>query len=88
MALTFMNRSRSFDASRNRVRFLGHDGMFEVPFSVEANALGVNETDDAAAEADSLAAFDAFRSRIHDVARKVYSHSRRPAYVITKGDFG
>ncbi|WP_157020365.1 DUF1488 family protein [Mesorhizobium xinjiangense] len=39
MTLEFPNRSRSFDDVRNAVRFIGHDGMFEVPFFVEAAAL-------------------------------------------------
>ncbi|MGO8112649.1 DUF1488 family protein, partial [Rhizobium leguminosarum] len=30
MALAFLNQSRSFDAARNAVRFIGHDGMFQV----------------------------------------------------------
>ena len=32
MTLGFPNPSRSFDEVRNAVRFIGHDGMFEVPF--------------------------------------------------------
>ena len=40
MTLDFPNRSRSFDEARNAVRFIGHDGMFEVPFFVEAGRTG------------------------------------------------
>ena len=39
MALSFPNPSRSFDESRKGVRFVGHDGVFEVPFFIEADAL-------------------------------------------------
>ena len=39
MALNFPNPSRSFDESRKGVRFVGHDGVFEVPFFIEADAL-------------------------------------------------
>ena len=39
MALAFPNRSRSYDDVRHRVRFVGHDGMIEVPFFVETDAL-------------------------------------------------
>lgn len=39
MTLLFPNSSRSFDEKRNAVRFLGHEGMFEVRFFVEAEAL-------------------------------------------------
>lgn len=38
MALTFPNRSRSYDTAHQRVRFLGYDGLFEVPFFIEAAA--------------------------------------------------
>lgn len=39
MTLEFLNPSRSFDEVRNAIRFIGHDGMFEVPFFVEVEAL-------------------------------------------------
>ncbi|TIX53614.1 MAG: DUF1488 domain-containing protein, partial [Mesorhizobium sp.] len=39
MTLNFPNRSRSYDAAAKRIRFVGHDGMFEVPFFVEIAAL-------------------------------------------------
>ena len=38
MTLAFPNPSRSFDEVRNAVRFIGHDGMFEVPFFIDADA--------------------------------------------------
>ncbi|KQU81845.1 hypothetical protein ASD00_34750 [Ensifer sp. Root31] len=39
MALTFPNRSRSFDETRNAVLLLADDGMFEVTFFIESSAL-------------------------------------------------
>ncbi|WP_157020243.1 DUF1488 family protein [Mesorhizobium xinjiangense] len=86
MTLGFPNRSRSFDDARNAVRFIGHDGMFEVPFFVEADALtrpGSVEL----SEADFLAAFDAARGSIHDVAREAYSCGRRTSYILTAAEF-
>ncbi|MDZ5697495.1 DUF1488 domain-containing protein [Chelativorans sp. M5D2P16] len=83
MTLTFPNRSRSYDETRERVRFIGHDGMFEVRFSVETNALST-ATDD---EAHYLAAFDAARTTIHDVAREIYRNARKTEYVLTAADF-
>jgi hypothetical protein len=86
VTLHFPNRSRSFDETRNAVRFIGHDGMLEVPFFVEAAALarpggtGFSET-------DILQAFDAARSSIHDVAREAYSHRRQTYYTLTPADF-
>lgn len=86
MALEFINPSRSFDEVRNAVRFLGHDGMFEVPFFVETAALaqrGQTQT----SEADFLTAFDSARTSIHNVAREAYSHGRRTSYTLTAADF-
>ncbi len=81
MTLDFPNRSRSYDESRHAVRFIGHDGMFEVVFFVEANALARSGSG-MPSEADCLTAFDAARSSIHDMARKAYS-GRRGTYVLT-----
>ncbi|WP_159588209.1 DUF1488 domain-containing protein [Chelativorans xinjiangense] len=83
MTLTFPNRSRSYDEAGQRVRFIGHDGMFEVPFFVETDALSTA----AASEAHYLAAFDAARAMIHDVAREIYGSARRTVYVLTAADF-
>ena len=86
MTLSFPNPSRSFDEARNAVRFIGHDGMFEVPFFVQVDALGVGGAS-AAREAESLTAFDAARGSIHDVAREAYSQGRRTSYTLTPADF-
>ncbi len=85
MALTFPNRSRSYDEAHQRVRFLGHDGLFEVPFFVEAAAFpsATSHT----TEEDCLAAFDAERGTIIEVARQVYSYGHKNTYVLTPADF-
>lgn len=90
MTLDFPNRSRSFDEARNAVRFIGYDGMFSVPFYVEAAALArsLGKQDGAkASEAECLAAFDAARGSIQDVARETYANSRRTSYILTTSDF-
>lgn len=86
MTLEFPNRSRSFDEARNAVRFIGHDGMFEVPFFVEAAALARPGSTELS-QTDCLTAFDAARGSIHDVAREAYSHGRRTSYILTAADF-
>ncbi|MEX0954050.1 MAG: DUF1488 family protein [Rhizobiaceae bacterium] len=83
MTLTFHNRSRSYDKVRQRVRFIGHDGVFEVPFFVETGALPTATN----SEADNLAAFDAARATIHDVAHEIYGNERKTMYVLTARDF-
>ncbi len=82
MTLTFPNRSRSFDQARKGVRFIAYDGMFEVPFFIDAAAL---EHESAAAEA-CLAAFDAGRAAIHDAAMRIYRGRKSAIYVIGQAD--
>ncbi|MCP9232411.1 DUF1488 domain-containing protein [Mesorhizobium sp. M0045] len=87
MTLNFPNPSRSYDAAAKRVRFVGHDGMFEVPFFIEVTALSTVNPAASGAEAEFLSAFDAKRSSIHDIAREAYSHGRKNMYVLTPADF-
>ncbi|MDI7865193.1 DUF1488 domain-containing protein [Rhizobiaceae bacterium n13] len=86
MTLIFPNRSRSYDEARHAVRFLGYDGMFEVPFSIEAAALAKSGSSGIAAS-ECLMAFDAARVTILDVAREAYSRGRRALYVLNANDF-
>ena len=90
MALAFPNPSRSFDTARNAVRFVGHDGMFQVLFFVEVGALTKSDSalqSTGASETRCLSSFDALRKSIQDVARKAYSYRRRPSYTLTAADF-
>lgn len=86
MTLTFPNPSRSFDEAHNVVRFTGYDGVFQVPFVVEAAALMTSDGK-VLLEAECLTAFDAARDLILDVARKAYSAKRRSSYTLTAADF-
>lgn len=90
MTLTFPNPSRSFDEARNAVRFTGYDGMFQVPFFIEAGALtkaDANLPESGSPETKCLSAFDALRTSIYDVARKAYSRGRHTSYTLTTSDF-
>lgn len=82
MTLTFPNGSRSFDEDRQGVRFIAYDGMFEVPFLVEAAAL----PDAHASEDACLAAFDAARRSIRAAAIRIYKGRRPTIYVIGAAD--
>ena len=81
MRLSFPNPSRSFDATRTRVRFWGYDNAIEVSFLVEKDALESLCPGMSHVEADVLDAFDRVRARIHEVAEKVYARSKRGSYV-------
>jgi hypothetical protein len=80
MSLSFPNRSRSYDPSGRRIRFIGHDGMFEVSFFVAADVFPAATT-----EAGYLAAFDKARDAVETVARKAYG--RKNTYLLTPADF-
>ena len=88
MTLAFPNPSRSFDAARNAVLFFGHDGLFEIRFIVEAEALARNGAPRAGMSEDQcLSAFDEMRDSILSVAREVYSQRRRNTNTLTAADF-
>lgn len=90
MTLAFLNPSRSFDKAKKAVRFIGHDGMFEVRFFVEAGALarvGPSAGRTQLSESECLTAFDGARRSIYDVAREAYSHGRHTDYTLTAADF-
>lgn len=81
MTLSFPNSARSYDEAHSRVRFVGHDGMFEVKFFVLAEVLAGSLSQRTATERDYLASFDALRSRILEAAKRAYKS--RPNRTIT-----
>jgi len=84
MPLIFPNKSRSYDPSHNRVRFVGYDGVFEIAFLVEADALTTGNRDHD--ETNYLAAFDAARDAIEQAAQQAYSKGRNTMIVLTAAD--
>ena len=89
MSLNFPNPSRSFDATKNRVRFWGYDSAMEVSFFVELDALKKLRPEMGNLEEGFLEAFDAARNRIYEVAAKVYVRggNRSYAYNLAAKDF-
>jgi hypothetical protein len=88
MTLRFPNPSRSYDADRGRIRFWGHDDAIEVPFFLEEAAIFRLLPKTLNAEAAILAAFDAARDRICEIASKAYRASGgRSFYVLAASDF-
>ena len=83
MSLEFPNRSRSYDPGNRRIRFTGHDGMFEIAFSIDADALSSDVFDAAEAESAYLKAFDAASTFIREVARTAYKRTKRHSYAFT-----
>jgi len=87
MALGFPNRSRSYDARRNLIRFWGHDSALEISFFVEVAALRKLCSQTMDDEAAYLAAFETVRDRIHDAARSAYSRTQKDVYLLAATDF-
>ena len=87
MALSFPNRSRSFDATRRVVRFWGYDTAMEAAFFVSEEALKRVQPDMPLDEASILRAFDLHRDQICATAAKVYARGRRGSYDLASSDF-
>ena len=89
MKVDFPNPSRSYDESKSRVRFWGYDKSMEISFYVEEDALKRLCPDMSSAEAGFLQAFDTARTRIYEVAEKIYKSSanRSLSYVLAAKDF-
>ena len=87
MSLNFPNDSRSYDETRNAVRFWGYESAMEVSFFVTADALCRLEARDLADERAFLAAFDAHRVRIRSAADKIFSGPKKGSYEIGASSF-
>jgi hypothetical protein len=87
MSLIFPNLSRSFDCTRDAVRFWGYDSAIECSFFVTRAALTRLEPNLHADEISLLGTFDTHRSLICQTARKVYARGRRGSYDLDATDF-
>lgn len=81
MALGFPNQARSFDSTKNRISFLGHDKIMEVSFFIEAEALQKLDPRAGNSETDLLGAFDVAITQIHEAAQKAYKSGNQGSYV-------
>jgi hypothetical protein len=87
LALNFPNASRSYDETRNLVRFWGYDSALEICFFIEVGALCKLMPQTKNMEADCLEAFDTAREHIFEAARKVYARGRCGPYLLAAADF-
>ena len=87
MTLQFPNFSRSFDTTRDAVRFWGYDSAMEASFFVTEDALKRVQPDVAFDQIGALLAFDRNRPLIHATAAKVYARGRKGSYDLVAGDF-
>ena len=87
MALTFPNQSRSYDATRNAVRFWGYDSAMEASFFVTADALRRLRPSAESNEASLLLAFDLNRDLICSAAARVFARGNKGSYDLNSSDF-
>ena len=83
MFLSFPNQTRSYHEGGHFIRFFGHDGLTEVAFKVDVEALSQTSH----GETEILAAFDSLREKIYSVAREVHSHGKMLFYALSASDF-
>jgi hypothetical protein len=87
MALNFPNCSRSYDTTKQRIRFWGYDDALEISFFIEDAALDQLAPAMRRDEAGCLESFDINRTRILEVASQRYSRRRGPAHILVASDF-
>jgi hypothetical protein len=88
MTIGFPNASRSFDVTRNAVRFWGHDRSMETSFYISAEALHRLVPGAAGNQEALLEVFDRNRPRICAAAAKIYGNGRKGgSYDLHSSDF-
>lgn len=83
MELTFPNPSRSYDATRDAIRFWAYDQTMEVVFFMQTGALLKIDSKSKTDEIGLLDTFDVNRDRIHRLASKVYSRRQYNSHVFS-----
>lgn len=86
MTIMFPNRSRSYDVTRQAVRFWGYDRSMESSFFIMLDALRRIQPNLQSNSFDILRAFDENRERIYTIAAKVYARGRKGSYDLNAAD--
>ena len=86
-AVTFPNRSRSYDATRHMVCFWGYDRSMEKAFSMRADAIKQIQPNLQPDEAGLLHAFDINRDLIYKIAARVYACGPKGSYALDVANF-
>lgn len=87
MPLTFPNQSRSYDHTRDAIRFWGYQSAMEYSFFVTAAALRRIQPHLQGSETSLLATFDANRDLICKVAGRVHARGVKGSYELLAADF-
>ena len=87
MTISFPNQSRSFDSTRNAVRFWGYDSAMETSFFITADALRRLCPGAGNNEVNLLKVFDSNRDLILMTASRLYVRGQRGSYDLIASDF-
>jgi hypothetical protein len=87
MALTFPNQSRSYDHTRDAIRFWGYQSAMEYSFFVTTGALRRIQPHVQGSETSLLDTFDANRDLICKVAARVHARGPKGSYELLATDF-
>jgi hypothetical protein len=87
MTLNFLNPSRSYDPGKQSVRFWGHDSALEIVIEVRDEALQLLCPSALGSGERMLKAFDDNRSKIEQVAAKLYGRRRQSFFRLAAKDF-
>jgi hypothetical protein len=87
MALEFPNNSRSYDSTRQVVRFWGYYGVFEIAFLIESKVLCAIAPGMKKNETEILSCFDTNWLKIVQAAGRTYFRSRNGCYSVGYNDF-
>jgi hypothetical protein len=85
-SINFPNSSRSYDATRDAVRFWGYCYSMESSFFISAEALKRLQPDMENDEQSCLNAFDRNRNAIYSAATKVYAGGEKGSYNVSVSD--
>ena len=85
--IDFPNHCRSYDRTRQAVRFWGYDSAMEASFFIEEDALRRIQPDARPDESGYLKAFDSNRDLICAAAAKVYVRGSRGSYDLVAANF-
>jgi hypothetical protein len=82
VALNFPNPSRSYDAARHCVFFWGYDDSREITFEVDSATLKGLQPALESDERSFLVAFDEFREKLLEIAKRRYVRGPQNRYSI------
>jgi hypothetical protein len=88
LSIIFPNPSRIFEEADHYIRFWGYDGILQIEFAIESDALKKLCPECDGTAPSTLEAFDKSRSRVYESAEALYIKAKKRAsiYMLKAGD--